>query len=43
MRVTLAEVLAHFTETEPRGEFVIVVEGYEAPKKKKKDTKHDAE
>lgn len=36
MRGTLAEVLAHFTETEPRGEFVIVVEGYEAPKKKKK-------
>ena len=43
VRGTLAEVLAHFTETEPRGEFVIVVEGYEAPKKKKKDTKHDAE
>lgn len=43
VRGTLAEVLAHFTETEPRGEFVIVVEGCEAPKKKKKDTKHDAE
>lgn len=27
VRGTLAEVLAHFEETEPRGEFVIVVEG----------------
>lgn len=35
MRGTLAEVLAHFTETEPRGEFVIVVEGCEPPKKQK--------
>lgn len=35
VRGTLAEVLAHFTETEPRGEFVIVVEGYEPPKKQK--------
>ena len=39
VRGTLVEVLAHFTETEPRGEFVIVVEGYEAPKKKKKGCK----
>ena len=37
VRGTLAEVLAHFTETEPRGEFVIIVEGYEAPKKSKKE------
>ena len=37
VRGTLAEVLAHFTETEPRGEFVILVEGYEAPKKSKKE------
>ncbi len=37
VRGTLAEVLAHFTENEPRGEFVIVVEGYDPPKKRKKD------
>ena len=30
VRGTLEEVLAHFTETEPRGEFVIVVGGKEA-------------
>lgn len=36
VRGTLAEVLAHFTENEPRGEFVIVVEGCEPPKKSKK-------
>lgn len=35
VRGTLVEVLAHFTETEPRGEFVIVVEGCEPPKKQK--------
>lgn len=29
VRGTLARVLAHFTENEPRGEFVIVVGGYE--------------
>lgn len=34
VRGTLAEVLVHFTENEPRGEFVIVVEGCEPPKKK---------
>ena len=27
VRGTLAELIAHFTETEPRGEFVLVVEG----------------
>lgn len=27
VRGTLAEVIAHFNETEPRGEFVIVVAG----------------
>ncbi len=35
VRGTLAEVLAHFQETEPRGEFVIVVGGKEQTKKKK--------
>lgn len=37
VRGTLAEVLAHFTENEPRGEFVIVVEGCESQKKSKKN------
>lgn len=36
VRGTLAEVLAHFTECEPRGEFVLVVEGCEPVKGKKK-------
>ena len=34
VRGTLTEVLAHFEENEPRGEFVIIVAGYDAPKKK---------
>ena len=34
VRGTLREVLAHFTETEPRGEFVIVLAGCEENKKK---------
>ena len=37
VRGTLTEVLAHFEETEPRGEFVIIVAGYDAPKKKNRD------
>lgn len=37
VRGTLSEVLQHFSETEPRGEFVLVVEGFHAPKKKKKE------
>lgn len=36
VRGTLAEVQAHFTETEPRGEFVLVVEGCDASGKKKR-------
>ncbi len=36
VRGTLSEALSHFTEKEPRGEFVIVVEGYDPPKKAKK-------
>ncbi len=36
-RGTLQEVLAHFTETEPRGEFVIIVEGYEPPKRSRRE------
>ncbi len=31
LRLTLAEALSHFRETEPRGEFVLVVEGYVPP------------
>ena len=36
VRGTLAEVIAHFKETEPRGEFVIVVEG-KSGKQRRKD------
>ncbi len=41
VRGTLAEVLAHFEETAPRGEFVIIVEGYNAPKRSKRKEKDD--
>ena len=41
VRGSLAEVLAHFEETEPRGEFVIIVEGYNAPKRSKRKEKDD--
>lgn len=37
VRGTIAEVLAHFEENEPRGEFVIVVEGLVREKKKSKN------
>ena len=40
VRGTLAEVQAHFEQTEPRGEFVLVVEGGEPPKKEKKQAKY---
>ncbi|MBQ1973448.1 MAG: 16S rRNA (cytidine(1402)-2'-O)-methyltransferase [Paraprevotella sp.] len=44
VRGTLAEVLAHFTEVEPRGEFVIVVGGNEETSvKKSKNKKHEEE
>jgi 16S rRNA (cytidine1402-2'-O)-methyltransferase len=33
VRGTLAEVVEHFKQKEPKGEFVIIVAGYEAPKK----------
>lgn len=32
VRGSLAEVLVHFSETEPKGEFVLVVEGFDASK-----------
>lgn len=38
MRGTLAEVIAHFEETEPRGEFVIVLAGKD-PKQLKEEMK----
>lgn len=41
VRGSLAEVLAHFEETEPRGEFVIIIEGYNAPKRSKRKEKDD--
>lgn len=37
VRGTMSEVLAHFEENEPRGEFVIVVEGLVREKKKSKN------
>ena len=40
VRGTLSEVIAHFTQTEPRGEFVIVVAGKEKEKEKKKENNH---
>lgn len=43
VRGTLAEVLDHFIEVEPRGEFVIVVEGCELKKKRNKDIKDERE
>lgn len=44
VRGTLAEVLAHFTEVEPRGEFVIVLGGKEdTGAKKAKNKKHEEE
>jgi len=36
VRGTIAEVIAHFTETEPRGEIVIIVDGNNNMKKKEK-------
>ena len=38
LRGTLEELAAHFTETEPRGEFVIVVAGRDAKESKKDNT-----
>ena len=43
VRGTIAEVLAHFEETEPRGEFVLVVEGAETVKEKKKKQRRGEE
>ena len=40
VRGTLAEVQAHFEQTEPRGEFVLVVAGCEPPNKEKKQSRY---
>jgi len=40
VRGTLAEVAAHFTENEPRGEFVLIVQGGEPSKKSKGAKEH---
>ena len=44
VRGTLEEVIAHFKEHEPKGEFVIVVEGYNAKyKRKERDEDNEEE
>lgn len=44
VRGTLDEVVAHFKEHEPKGEFVIVVEGYNTkPKRKERDEDNEEE
>lgn len=43
VRGTLEDVLKHFTENEPRGEFVIVLAGAEEPKKEMKSRKYRTE
>ena len=41
VRGTIAELITHFSEKEPRGEFVILVEGKRKEKEKKQKTKHN--
>ncbi|MBQ2122920.1 MAG: 16S rRNA (cytidine(1402)-2'-O)-methyltransferase [Bacteroidaceae bacterium] len=43
VRGTIAEVLAHFEANEPRGEFVLVVEGAETAKEKKKKLRRETD
>lgn len=43
VRGTIAEVLTHFEANEPRGEFVLVVEGAETAKEKKKKLRREAD
>ena len=40
IRGTMAEVLAHFVENEPKGEFVVVVAGADKPKKETKKNRY---
>jgi 16S rRNA (cytidine1402-2'-O)-methyltransferase len=37
VRGTVSEAIAHFKEHEPKGEFVIVVEGYDAKRSVESD------
>ena len=41
VRGTLDEVIAHFKEHEPKGEFVIVVEGYNSKPKRNRDDEEE--
>lgn len=41
VRGTIDEVIAHFKEHEPKGEFVIVVEGYNAKSKRNRDDEEE--
>ena len=43
VRGTLEEVIAHFKEHEPKGEFVIVVEGYNTKHKRNRDDEDNEE
>lgn len=43
VRGTVAEVLAHFREHEPKGEFVIVVAGYDAKARNNADDEIEEE
>ena len=43
VRGTLEEVIAHFKEHEPKGEFVIVVEGYNTKQKRNRDDEDNEE
>ena len=40
IRGTMAEVLAHFVENEPKGEFVVVVAGADKPEKEAKKNRY---
>lgn len=40
VRGTMAEVLAHFVENEPKGEFVVVVAGADKPEKKGRENRY---
>lgn len=43
VRGTIAEALEHFRSHEPKGEFVIVVEGYDPKRKSASDDEEDDE
>jgi 16S rRNA (cytidine1402-2'-O)-methyltransferase len=41
VRGTLTEAIAHFKAHEPKGEFVIVVEGYDAKAERRNDSSNE--